>query len=119
MWTGRLERHDERLPAGVHHGVRDLEGPFVDGVDDPDTDGRAGQRAGIPPYRYGVLRRRDRDINVQPRIANLERWPVRRHLAPGERPVRGLVAEGGELGAEVGLKGGQPLSGRCLAIDPR
>src|SRR5690348_17587776 len=41
----------ERLAAGVHHGVRDLEGPRVDAVQRLHAHGGAHLRPGVAPRR--------------------------------------------------------------------
>ena len=114
-----LERHHERLPAGVHHGVRDLEGALVDRVHDLEAHRRTGERAGVPPGGHRRAGGGQRRVDVQPRVAHPQRRAVRRDLVADHGAVARLAGQPAVVLGEVRLEGGLALGRGVLAVDPR
>src|SRR5438876_640810 len=91
-----LERHDERLAAGVHDRVRDLEAAGVDPVDDLQAHRRADPRARRPPAGGRCGGRGDQRVRAQMLVADAQVQAVRRDLATG-LPVRPGLAQAERL----------------------
>ena len=114
-----LERHHERLPAGVHHGVRDLEGALVDRVHDLEAHRRTGERAGVPPGGHRRAGGGQRRVDVQPRVAHPQRRAERRDLVADHGAVARLAGQPAVVLGEVRLEGGLALGRGVVAVDPR
>ena len=112
-----LERHHERLPAGVHDRVRDLEAARVDPVEDLQAHRGTDPRARGPPAGQRRGGRADQRVRAQVLVADTEVDPVRRGLA-ADPPVGPGLAQREPL-AQVRLERRLPGLGRALAVHPR
>ena len=112
-----LERHHERLPAGVHDRVRDLEAASVDPVEDLQAHRGADPRARGPPAGQRRGGRADQRVRAQVLVADTQVQAVRRDLT-ADLPVRPRLAQREPL-AQVPLERRLPGLGRALPVHPR
>ena len=115
MRAARLERHQERLPGGVHHRVGDEEALLVDPVQDFEADADPGFGSRAAPAGRGLPDRREQRVEVGLRVRDAERETVRRALAADRADGARLVQRERLVAQRV--EGGLAGLGGALAVD--
>ena len=67
-----LEGHHERLPGGVHDRVAHLEAAPIEPLEDLQADARPALGTGTTPRGKGRQHRPKEDVEIGPRVANVE-----------------------------------------------
>lgn len=101
--AARLERHQIRLPGGVHHRVRELVRAVADPLEDLQADHRAHLRARVPPGPLTGPHRGQQHVHVRVRVRHAQLDAVRGDLAA--HPVVGAGLAEVQPGAEQGVEG--------------
>ncbi len=102
--TAGLERHHERLSGRMHDRVRDLEAALVDAREDLEADADPRFWAGLAPRVFRGGDRRKQRFEIDARIGDAERDPIRRAFAAdgadrsGEADRKRLVRQRVERG---------------------
>ncbi len=86
-----LERHHERLAAGVHDGVGELVGAGGDPGEYLQADQGARLGPGVPPGAHPRAHGGEQHVDVRVRVLDAQLRAVRRDLAAGPAVRAGLV----------------------------
>ncbi|GAA3093525.1 hypothetical protein GCM10020254_43180 [Streptomyces goshikiensis] len=114
MRAAGLERHHERLAAGVHDRVRELVRPRADAGQDLDADQGAGLGSGVAPGAHAGLHRGQQHIRVDVRVLDAQLRAERGHLGAGPAVRTGLAEV--EAGAAHGFEGGEAVGRGGLPV---
>ena len=109
-----LERHHERLAAGVLHGVGELEDPRVQPVEDLQADAGAPLGAGVAPGPHARRRGGHQRVDVAWRAAGSA---TPRSMPYGDRSVRDgarrrRASSSGNVAVQPRLEGRLAVGGR-------